>query len=47
MLFEKLRGGLTKRFGTELRFDEVMRRAVRIPTAAKRQKGEASANKRR
>jgi hypothetical protein len=35
-----LRGGLTKRFGAELRFDEVMRRAVRIPTAAKRQKGE-------
>jgi hypothetical protein len=36
-----LRGGLTKRFGAELRFDEVMRRAVRIPTPAKRQKGEA------
>jgi hypothetical protein len=36
-----LRGGLTKRFGAELRFDEVMRRAVRIPTPAKRQNGEA------
>jgi|SRR5882724_5857272 len=36
----RARGGLTKRFGTELRFDEVMRCAVRISTAAKRQKGE-------